>query len=155
MSAGPASDFRTGTWGWPTTTRIVLRPFEQPTGEYGPGHRGIDLRADVGAPASAPADGVVAFAGSVAGRPVVTIDFGGGLVGTLDAVAPSVQSGDAVVRGQWVGTIATGAVSAGHCGGVASCLHLGARLDGVYVDPLLYLSAPEWPVLLPLGVVPW
>ncbi|PZF14834.1 M23 family peptidase [Curtobacterium sp. MCPF17_011] len=131
-------------WSWPTTTRVVLRPWDAPATDYGPGHRGLDVPAPPGTPATAPADGMVAFAGQVGGRTVVTIDHGGGLVSTLDPVEPSVSAGTLVRRGDRVGT-----VGAGHCPLTTSCLHLGARVDGAYVDPLPLLPSPAWPVLLP------
>ncbi len=67
-----------------------------------------------------------------------------GLVSTLDSVTPTVTAGDTVVQGEVVG-----AVAAGHCPASAPCLHLGARVDGRYVDPTPYLPAAAWPVLLP------
>lgn len=131
-------------WVWPTGSRIVERGWEAPADDYAPGHRGIDVAASIGTPAVAVASGTVSFAGSVAGRGVVSIDHGGGLVSTLDSVDPSVSTGDEVDQGSTVGT-----VSVGHCPASAPCLHLGARVDGRYVDPLPYLPAAEWPVLLP------
>lgn len=131
-------------WVWPTGSRIVERGWEAPADDYAAGHRGIDVAASIGTPAVAVASGTVSFAGSVAGRGVVSIDHGGGLVSTLDSVDPSVSTGDEVDQGSTVGT-----VSVGHCPASAPCLHLGARVDGRYVDPLPYLPAAEWPVLLP------
>lgn len=141
---GAETDRPSGRWVWPTGRRVVLRPWERPSSEYGPGHRGIDVVGAVGSPARAVDAGTVAFAGSVAGRGVVTVDHGGGLRSTLDSVEPAVGTGDAVEQGDVVGT-----VGVGHCTADDPCLHLGARLDGDYVDPLPYLSAAEWPVLLP------
>jgi murein DD-endopeptidase MepM/ murein hydrolase activator NlpD len=143
--AVPANASSAGTWAWPTGSRVVLRPFQAPANDYGPGHRGLDVEATIGGPVLAPADGVVAFAGSVAGRGVVTIDHGGGLVSTLDSVTPTMAAGHVVSRGQPVGVAAVG-----HCPASAPCLHLGARLDDRYVDPRPYLGAPTWPVLLPV-----
>ncbi|GAA3336267.1 hypothetical protein GCM10017712_33800 [Curtobacterium citreum] len=131
-------------WVWPTGSRIVERGWEAPADDYAPGHRGIDVAASIGTPAVAVASGTVSFAGSVAGRGVVSIDHGGGLVSTLDSVDPSVSTWDEVDQGSTVGT-----VSVGHCPASAPCLHLGARVDGRYVNPLPYLPAAEWPVLLP------
>ncbi len=93
------------------------------------------------------ADGSVAFAGQVAGRGVVTIDHGGGLVSTLDSVAPLVRVGDVVEQGAAVGT-----VTVGHCAASAPCVHLGARRDDRYLDPLTFLPQAAWPVLLPEDV---
>ncbi|PYY47072.1 M23 family peptidase [Curtobacterium sp. MCBD17_023] len=131
-------------WSWPTARHVVQRPWEPPATEYGPGHRGLDVAADPGTTVTAPDAGTVTFAGPVGGRPVVTIDHGDGLVSTLDPVRPVVRKGDRVDRGAPVGVVASG-----HCSAVTPCLHLGARDDGSYVDPLPLLPAPAWPVLLP------
>lgn len=123
---------------------MVERAWEAPSSDYAAGHRGLDVPAALGRVASAVDDGTVAFAGAVGGRTVVTIDHGGGLVSTLDSVTPLVTAGDEVEQGDPVGT-----VSVGHCPAAAPCLHLGARVDGRYVDPMPYLPPAEWPVLLP------
>ncbi|PCN47404.1 peptidase M23 [Curtobacterium sp. 'Ferrero'] len=136
-------------WVWPTGSRVVSRPWEAPEDEYAAGHRGIDVRAALGTPAVAVADGTVTFAGAVAGRSVVSIDHGHGLVSTLDSVAPTVSTGDEVTQGQTVGIVAVG-----HCPANDPCVHLGARLDERYVDPAPYLPAAAWPVLLPESAWP-
>ncbi|WP_439691857.1 M23 family metallopeptidase [Curtobacterium sp. SP.BCo] len=131
-------------WIWPTGIRVVSRPWEAPADDYSAGHRGLDVPASIGDAAVAVDDGTVSFAGSVAGRGVVTIDHGDGLRSTLDSVVPSVATGDAVAQGDTVGRVAVG-----HCPASDPCLHLGARLDDRYVDPTPYLPAAAWPVLLP------
>ncbi|UXN25246.1 M23 family metallopeptidase [Curtobacterium flaccumfaciens] len=136
-------------WVWPTGSRVVERAWEAPSSDYGAGHRGLDVPGALGSTASAVDDGTVAFAGAVGGRTVVTIDHGDGLVSTLDSVTPLVAAGDEVVRGAPVGR-----VSVGHCPTSAPCLHLGARVDGHYVDPMAYLPPAEWPVLLPESAWP-
>jgi murein DD-endopeptidase MepM/ murein hydrolase activator NlpD len=146
-AALPGDTTRAGAgWTWPTGNRVVLRPFEAPSHDYGPGHRGVDLAAEPGRVAVAPEAGEVTFAGPVGGRGVMTIDHGGGVVSTLDSVVPGVGVGTAVSRGTAVGMVAVG-----HCTAAAPCLHLGVRVDGRYVDPLAFLGSPAWPVLLPLG----
>lgn len=132
-----------GAWLWPVPPGAVERPFDPPAHAYGAGHRGVDLAASPGDAVLAPADGVVRFAGMVAGRPVVSIDHGDGLVSSFEPVEPAVAEGEAVARGDRIGTLLSG-----H--GDGSALHLGARLGGAYVDPLPLLGR-ERPVLLPLG----
>lgn len=136
-------------WVWPTGAAEVLRGWEAPADDYAAGHRGIDVPAQVGSTAVAVAGGTVSFAGQVAGRGVVSIDHGDGLVSTLDSVEPSVATGDVVEQGAAVGSVAVG-----HCPATAPCLHLGARIDGRYVDPLPYLPSADWPVLLPESAWP-
>jgi murein DD-endopeptidase MepM/ murein hydrolase activator NlpD len=150
-SVGTATDSARveARWVWPTGSRVVERAWEAPSSDYAAGHRGLDVPAALGSTASAVDDGTVAFAGAVGGRTVVTIDHGDGLVSTLDSVTPLVAAGDEVVQGAPVGR-----VSVGHCPASAPCLHLGARVDGRYVDPMAYLPPAEWPVLLPESAWP-
>ncbi|KQR25094.1 murein hydrolase activator EnvC family protein [Microbacterium sp. Leaf151] len=128
-------------WVWPVEHVQVVRPYEAPAHAYGPGHRGLDLSS--GEVVRSPADGHVAFAGEVAGRPVVTIDHGGGLVTTLEPVASDLAVGDAVARGAPVGRLTAG----GHT--APRTLHFGVRLDGEYVNPLRLLGGVPRAVLLP------
>lgn len=117
----------------------VLRGFEPPTSPYGPGHRGVALAAGSGDEVVAALDGVVTWAGPVAGVGWVTVDHGGGLdttYGDLDPVA--VTPGADVAAGDTLGWLA----------GRATHLHWGARRDGEYRDPLALLG--RWrPRLVP------
>ncbi|MGY1642382.1 M23 family metallopeptidase [Geodermatophilus sp. SYSU D00703] len=124
----------------------ATRPFEPPPGPYAAGHRGVDLAGGSGSVVLAAGDGVVAFAGVVAGRPVVSVDHPGGLRTTYEPVAATVGAGQAVARGSPLGTLA-----AGHAGcPVAACLHWGLRRGETYLDPMGLLEPPEVR-LLPLG----
>lgn len=124
-------------------TGEVVAPFDPPSSPYGPGRRGVRLDADVGEAVRAVRAGRVAFAGPVAGTPWVSVDHGGGLRTSYGPVAPLVAAGDRVAAGTVVGRVAEG--GADDPGG----LHWGARVDGVYVDPLDLLRA--WrPTLLPV-----
>ncbi|GAA1950592.1 hypothetical protein GCM10009717_15950 [Agromyces allii] len=131
-------------WTWPTSPPIrVLAPFRAPATPYAAGHRGVDLRASPGEPVAAPADGVVSFVGMVAGRPVVSIDHGDGLVSSLEPVEAIAAEGENVRAGDRLGSVGSG----GHC--EDRCVHLGVRLDGEYVSPMRYLGGVPWAVLLP------
>ena len=122
-------------WSAPTWPPRVLKVFTAPPTKYGPGHRGVDLSTDVGAPVLAPISGVVTYAGSLAGRPLVALSRRGWRV-DLEPVSPSVKVGDAVARGEVIGHLVAG----GHCG-ARSCLHWGVRNPKrVYVNPLALLS---------------
>lgn len=130
-------------WRWPVSQDVrVVRPFAAPPHRYGAGHRGVDLAADQG-PVLAPASGVIAFAGVVVDRPLLTIDHGDGLVTTLEPVATDLRVGDAVAVGQELGELASG----GHA--AAGAVHLGVRLHGEYINPLLLLAGVPRAVLLP------
>jgi hypothetical protein len=116
----------------------VVRPFEQPVSVYGPGHRGVDFAAPPGTPVRAANDGVVTFAGSVAGSLHVTVAHEGNLRTSssfLQSIA--VHEGEVVARGTVVGT--AGGAGPEHDGSV---LHFGLRVGDVYVDPMV-LFAPD------------
>jgi murein DD-endopeptidase MepM/ murein hydrolase activator NlpD len=132
----PAAPSVAGAWTSPLAGVVdVTRPFEAPAHAYGPGHRGVDLGGAPGKPVLAAGDGVVVFAGMVAGRPVVSIDHAGGLRTTYEPVDPGVGAGQPVARGSPVGTLVPGH---GGCP-VGACLHWGLRRGGEYLDPLLLL----------------
>ncbi|WP_168197150.1 murein hydrolase activator EnvC family protein [Agromyces laixinhei] len=131
-------------WRWPVAAPIrVVAPFRAPPTPYTAGHRGIDIASAPETPVGAPAPGVVSFAGMVAGRPVVAIDHGDGVVSAIEPVAALVVQGTSVAAGDPIGTVATG----GHCG--SSCVHFGVRVDGEYVSPFLFFGGLPRAVLLP------
>lgn len=141
--AAPAGE----AWEWPVSTPFrVDRPFVAPAHEYGPGHRGVDILplGELGdRRLRSPADGVVAFVGAVAGRGVITIDHGDGLVTTLEPVTSSLTAGTPVARGEEVAALGSG----GHT--QAGRFHFGVRRDGEYINPLLLLGGVPRAVLLP------
>lgn len=130
-------------WVWPAVAFRLEKPFVAPAHDYAPGHRGIDLRVIGGNDVRTPAAGVVAFSGQVAGRGILTIDHGGGLVTTLEPVDSHLKAGDPVDRADSVGALAAG----GHTS--PGELHFGVRLDGAYINPLLLLGGVPRAVLLP------
>lgn len=138
-----------GEWTWPVAGPI-LRGFDPPESPYGSGHRGIDVASLPGTVVVAPDDGVVTFAGPVGGRLFLTIDHGGGLESTfswLDSL--DVRRGDPVARGMPLARTGWG-----HSGSLVPHLHLGARLDDVYVDPLSYLGSLSVSRFLRLAPLP-
>ena len=131
-------------WRWPLAEpHPVTRAFLAPASPYASGHRGIDLAAEAQQPVFAPHDGVVSFAGRVVDRPVLSIVQSGDVIVTVEPVDAVVAVGDRVRAGQVIGTVGSG----GHC--PPGCLHLGVRLHGSYVSPLLYLEILPRAVLLP------
>jgi len=132
----PGRPAPTGTWVWPLERLDVARPFRPPAVRWGPGHRGVDLRAAVGSEVRAVGAGEVGFAGMVAGRGVVTVRHGR-LRTTYEPVDATVHPGQRVAAGSVIGRLSTTAVpGAGHCP-PASCLHLGLIAGrGTYLDPM-------------------
>jgi murein DD-endopeptidase MepM/ murein hydrolase activator NlpD len=129
-AGGPAY----GTYDWPVQGPVI-RPFQPPDGPYGPGHRGIDIAAPPGTPVRAAAEGVVAFAGLVAGERHVSIDHPDGVRTSYSWLgAIEVASGAPVIRGQVLGR-----TGQGHPGIEPPHLHFGARFAGTYLDPMLLL----------------
>lgn len=129
-----------GRFVWPLDPRpSVSRQFDPPEQNWLPGHRGVDLHARVGQTVAAAGDGVVAFAGVVAGKPVVSIDHEGGLRTTYEPVEAAVVAGRRVTRGDPIGTVV-----AGHEGCVSpACLHWGLRRGrDDYLDPLPLVERP-------------
>ena len=141
----PAAAFR-----WPLDGRpAVVRPFDPPPRPWLAGHRGVDLAAVPGVPVRAAGAGVVAFAGTVAGRGVVSVDHADGLRTTYEPVTPAVRAGDPVPAGGLLGVL-----DAGHAGcPAAACLHWGLRRGETYLDPLALLGRARVR-LLPTGGSP-
>lgn len=130
----------------------VLTPFDPPDERWLPGHRGVDLAGAPLAPVLAPAGGTVLFAGPVAGRPVLSIDHGGGLRTTYEPVRATVRAGESVRAGETVAHLV-----ARHPGcPIDACLHWGARVasggpsgdDDEYLDPMELLSVDNRPIRL-------
>ncbi len=113
----------------------VIRAFAKPAQNWLPGHRGVDLAADIGAAVLAADEGVVAFAGMVARTPTVSIDHSDGVRTTYQPVHYTVRRGDLVRAGEIIGTLA--APTTRYPG-----LQWGARRDGEYINPLSLLSRP-------------
>jgi murein DD-endopeptidase MepM/ murein hydrolase activator NlpD len=138
---GPVARF-----DWPLSpVPRVSRAFQPETHPYGPGHRGADLVGTPGQPVESAADGVVVYAGPLAGRGVASVDHADGLRTTYEPVAVSVRPGQLVRRGQRLGTL-----QAGHPGcPEPACLHWGLRREHTYLDPLLLVRRTR------VRLLPW
>ena len=143
FDVSPPSPDGAGSWQWPVVggNRIV-RPFVAPATKYSAGHRGIDIEALPSGEVVSPADGIVHFAGVVVDRPVVSIRHPDGVISSFEPVLSTLAEGTAVARGSPIGI-----AGAGHCD--ASCIHVGVRVYGEYVSPLVYLGSVPRAVLLP------
>lgn len=129
---------------WPLDPPIsVARAFRPPPKPWLTGHRGVDLVADAGVTVRAAGGGTVAFAGQVAGVPIVSVDHAGGLRTTYQPVSPNVTAGQRVAAGD-----SLGALVAGHAGCPSpGCLHWGLRIDRSYLDPLSLLGVARMRLL--------
>ncbi|WJY97832.1 M23 family metallopeptidase [Corynebacterium fournieri] len=140
LAAAPAAAWVDPAAGTPYPA-AVARPADIPEQNWKPGHRGVDLPLRVGEPVLASGDGVVAFAGAVAGTPVLSIDHPGGIRTTYQPVRTTFKVGEQVREGQEVGTLvhAPAGFAGSHDG-----LHWGA-LTGKdsYIDPLTLLESPR------------
>lgn len=146
--AAPTVRFRSPVPG----PAVPVTGFDPPDHRWLAGHRGVDLAAEPLSPVLAPAPGTVLFAGSVGGKPVLSLDHGHGLRTTYEPVTASVREGDEVSTGQTVGHLV-----AGHPGcPMEACLHWGARVasgnpggdDDDYVDPLSLTLVSDRPIRL-------
>ena len=111
----------------------VLRPYDPPAQNWLPGHRGVDLRLEVGGEVLAAGNGTVAFSGVVASTPTVSIDHEG-IRTTYQPVHGWVKKGDVVAEGEVIGKL-------GHPFDGFPGLHWGARTgEDSYINPLSLLS---------------
>ena len=120
-----AADGSTGSrWRWPLHPQpTVVHPFRAPAQPWGPGHRGVDLLG--GVVVRAPRDGVLSFAGVVAGRPVLVVTHSGGLRSSFEPVSAGLPTRPPVRGGDPIGVLVESAHS--HCA-PATCLHWGCLL---------------------------
>jgi murein DD-endopeptidase MepM/ murein hydrolase activator NlpD len=147
---GPAVPAWAQEWRWPLPgPPAVSRPFAAPAHRYAAGHRGADLAASPGTAVRAAGDGVVSYAGLVAGRGVVVVVHGP-LRTTDEPVSALVDPGSPVSAGEVIGVL-----QPGHAGcPVQACLHWGLRRGEDYLDPVR-LVEPGPVRLLPLtGAAP-
>jgi murein DD-endopeptidase MepM/ murein hydrolase activator NlpD len=105
-------------------------------GQHRSSHRGTDLRAAIGTPVHSSNSGVVRLAQNLfySGN-IVIVDHGKGIF-TNYAHLSKIQAiaGQQIARGHQIGLSgASGRVSGPH-------LHWGVRVNGVYVDPLQFLT---------------
>jgi murein DD-endopeptidase MepM/ murein hydrolase activator NlpD len=146
-TTGAVSTGATATpgWGWPLPPpHHVVAGFDPPAQPWLPGQRGVDLAGQPGERVLAAGNGVVSFAGPVAGIGVVTVTSGA-VRTTYEPVRPAVRIGQQVRRGDVIAHL----VAEGSPCAPASCLHWGLLRGSTYLDPLSLLGL-EQVRLLPL-----
>ncbi|QJC21554.1 M23 family metallopeptidase [Arcanobacterium buesumense] len=123
---------------WPSGHPVkILREFSIGQFNWNPGHRGVDLDLEAGAPVYAPADGIIRYAGPLNDRQVISLEHQDGIRTTFEPVIPMVIKGQHVRRHDVIGT-----VDGTHCA-PRSCLHWGAkRGKDRYINPLSLLEGP-------------
>jgi murein DD-endopeptidase MepM/ murein hydrolase activator NlpD len=127
-----------GSFSWPVRGRVI-RGFEPPPSPYEAGHRGIDIAAPFGSSVMASREGVVAFAGWVAGALFISIDHPDGVRTTYSWLSEVlVHKGQAVARREGVGRSGHG-----HPDIPEPHLHFGARVGSDYIDPMLLLEGAD------------
>jgi hypothetical protein len=137
VGAAPAS-----AWTWPVEGPVIQQ-FSLGSDPYAGGqHRGIDIGAPSGASVSAPASGLVSFAGSVpGGGRTVTIRTEDGYAVTLVHLGEiAIAEGASIAQGAVVGTVGP----SGDAEHAEPYVHLGIRIaadQNGYVDPLLLLPS--------------
>lgn len=121
-------------WGWPIDPAHISAGFDRPPKNWLPGHRGVDLVGRSGDQVLAAGNGVVDFAGLVAGKGVVVIRHGA-IRTTYEPVTASVLVGSKVRVGDVIGTLTAGE---SHCSTQTSvsCLHWGLIRGETYLNPL-------------------
>ncbi|MDH4335453.1 MAG: peptidoglycan DD-metalloendopeptidase family protein [Chloroflexota bacterium] len=127
----------------PPVDAPVVDPFRPPTTSYGAGNRGLEYGTAPDTPVRVAADGVVAFAGPVAGSLHVTVRHPDGVRTTYSFLARvDVVVGQRLRQGDLVGS-------------TRDRLHLGARQGDAYFDPAsLFGGAPPRVHLVPFDDPP-
>ena len=125
------------TWCWPLPPpHHVVRGFDPPIQPWLAGHRGVDLAGTPGEPVLAAGEGVIAFAGRIAGVPIVSVQHPNGLRTTYQPVVTRRKPGIAVMPGEQIGRLV---LTGSHCL-PAACLHWGLKRAADYLDPLAMLK---------------
>ncbi|MEW1672606.1 M23 family metallopeptidase [Streptomyces noursei] len=134
----PTSDRSWPVTGPAGTPPELLRGWEPPPTPWAAGHRGVDLAAAEGTAVKAATPGRITFAGTVAGRGVLTIEVSDSgrppLRTTYEPIRATAHKGQHVIAGQPVGLLENGHHHCRH-----PCLHWGLRRGTTYLNPLSLL----------------
>ncbi|MEY2634153.1 MAG: hypothetical protein RIS75_93 [Actinomycetota bacterium] len=120
---------------WPVRAQILRLPVI-PYPNWKPGHRGLDVAADIGTLVRSPVFGRVVWVGDINHIPMVTIQSRAGFRHTVLPVTTALEVGDRISQREVVGVVEL----SDHCL-VGNCLHWGIKKDGQYYDPRWFLPA--------------
>lgn len=128
------------SWVWPMDPHQLSLGFDRPAQNWLPGHRGVDLYGATGTQVYAAGNGIIYFAGLVAGKGVVVVKHGV-LRTTYEPVIASVSLGAQVRAGELLGTLQPGN---SHCANetTVTCLHWGLIRGTTYLNPLVLVQKP-------------
>ncbi len=141
-SNSATSTYTGGVFTWPVPGRSpadITSPFgnrTSPTAGASTNHRGIDIACNMGDPIVAASTGTVIVADyNYAEGNYICIDHGGGVVTVyMHNSQLYVSVGEMVTAGQTIAAAGSTGISSGpHC-------HFGVRVDGTYVNPMIYLQ---------------
>jgi murein DD-endopeptidase MepM/ murein hydrolase activator NlpD len=123
----------------------VVQNFRPPPCHYCAGHRGVTVAVQEGSPVRAISDGVISFAGDVAGTTYVVLQFTpdlrltyGRLRDRESSSGVAMETGDQVIRGQILGH-------------TRSVVYLGVRRGIEALNPLPYVGARRGQLVAPNG----
>jgi hypothetical protein len=113
----------------------TLNHYLAPMTEYGQGHRGIDLPANLSDLVISPASGQISFRGKVGFRDLITISFGNGFKASMEPVCSDLEENTFVEQGEVIGNVCLPDLEyVWHCS--ETCLHFGTRSERGYFSPL-------------------
>lgn len=136
ISQHPASANAKTSWILPIQAPAMLvRNYLAPNSDYSSGHRGVDYSVTSGQQLVAPSDGVIAFKGSVAQKPVLAVQHTGGYKTAFEPACSLLPVGSKVLVGQPIGWVCPTLGYQSHCSPWL-CLHFSLRHNGAYLSPL-------------------
>ena len=109
---------------------VWLRVPVIPWPNWMPGHRGLDIQAPADTEVFAPVTGEVLWIGRVGKTFGITIDAGSFIKHTITGIDSSLEIGQKVWRGQFIGW----SIVNQHCENL-DCIHWSVRQHGRYIDP--------------------
>lgn len=118
---------------------FLVSEFRAPLTAYGAGHRGLDYNVQNRDVLYSPDDGVIAYSGTVALKPVLVIEHPDGLKSAFEPVCGKVPVGTRVLAGEPVGVVCASIHYQSHCAPWL-CLHFSARRDGKYLSPRVFIG---------------